>query len=166
MANQLAAGDAGVDGNLGIYHQLNDIQNIVVRIKNRLLKRNTRAALAESREFNRRISTQTYVVDYIGIPKFIAGHPNVELPEIRNINLQAAYEIGDLPPPNLLPSNDAAFAALKAKRQNLATLRTRMRTIQWFYNDPQLGSMLNEDATRDDCRDFVDTLKHYIKFQL
>ncbi|KAL3621421.1 hypothetical protein CASFOL_036333 [Castilleja foliolosa] len=151
IANQLVA----------IQQQLIQINNRMDEMDNQLATTNARAALTEARRFNSELTSRLRsVLDYKPIPKLFSGHPYVEPPQIRNINLQAAYKIGDLPPPNLLPRKDEAFAALKASRQSpLPTVRA----IQWFYNDPNLGPILNDDATLDDCRKFLDTLKEYIK---
>ncbi|KAL3624365.1 hypothetical protein CASFOL_033181 [Castilleja foliolosa] len=150
----------GVHNN-GVYQQLAVVLQQLVEMNNQIARINARAALTEARKFNNKITSRLRnVVDYEPIPKTFPGHPTVEPPQIKNINIQVAYEIGDLPPPNLLPRNDAAFAALKASRQSpLPTVRA----IQWFYNDPLLGPILNDDATLDDCREFLDTLKEYIK---
>ncbi|KAL3624369.1 hypothetical protein CASFOL_033185 [Castilleja foliolosa] len=162
-SGQLRAGDRFWVANPGLQQQLGAMQQQLAHIINQLDTVNARAALAEAREFNSKIPTRRKVVDYLPIPKLIAGHPNVQLPPIQNLNMQAEYGIGDLPPPNLLPRNDAAYTELKAAHQNLATLRTRVRRIMWFYHDPVLGPMLNDAATRDECRGFLDTLKEYIK---
>ncbi|KAL3624370.1 hypothetical protein CASFOL_033186 [Castilleja foliolosa] len=161
-----------------INNRLNGIDNRLDGIDNQVATINARAALGEARKINsqnmtvlleamryypERRTELSNAVDYKRIPKLIPGHPNVELPHIQNMNMQAAYEIGDLPPPNLLPRNDAAYTALKSTHQNLSILRTTVRSIQWFYHDPKLGPMLNENATRDDCCNFLYTLEEYIK---
>ncbi|KAL3624364.1 hypothetical protein CASFOL_033180 [Castilleja foliolosa] len=155
----------------GINQQLTNIQQTLVKMNNQLDRigthlatKNARAALAAAKDFNSKITARTRdVVDYLRIPKLVAGHPIVEPPHIPNINMQPAYLIGDLPPENLVPRNDAAFTALKSQRQNLTKLRTRVRRIQWFYNDPLLEPALNDNPSRDDCRVFLDTLLKYIK---
>ncbi|KAL3624367.1 hypothetical protein CASFOL_033183 [Castilleja foliolosa] len=147
-----------------IQQQLIQINNRLNGIDNQLATINARAALGQAMRYNPERKTElSNAVDYERIPKLIPGHPNVELPHIQNMNMQAAYEIGDLPPPNLLPRNEAAYTALKSTHQNLSILRTTVRSIQWFYHDPKLGPMLNENATRDDCCNFLYTLEEYIK---
>ncbi|KAL3629354.1 hypothetical protein CASFOL_026576 [Castilleja foliolosa] len=144
----------------GIIGKLDAIGARIDAVDARLEEMEERREADLARSSNSRISFQLLTVQFYPVVKYIRGHPVQPglPPSVVNVNLKPEYDVGDLPPSGLVPSNHSEFYEIYD--MDIVPMRRRMRAIYWFYNDDRLK--LSGNADRKACAGAINNLKRYL----
>ncbi|GER55980.1 elongation factor G [Striga asiatica] len=100
-----------------------------------------------ARSRNQFIKEKGLLEPFASLPKLFPGHPWVQPPHVEGVNIDVGgYQVGDNPPPGLVPANQDEFGVMKGL--DVVDLRSRLRAIFWFYHDVRLSIPTNAMAWR------------------
>ncbi|CAA0818273.1 Unknown protein [Striga hermonthica] len=134
------------------------LQNMQENIQNINLRMEALLRVSSARSRNQRIKEEEMNELYRPLPKLMAGHPYVAVLPVQGVNIAVGgYQVGDLPPDGLVPTNNEGY--IEASHLNLPELRRKLRAIYWFYHDESL--FIPQNAPLQMCRQGLVALKRF-----
>ncbi|CAA0837876.1 Unknown protein [Striga hermonthica] len=137
---------------------LHMLQNLQERQNLADLRMETLLRVTSARSRNQHIKEEDMDELYRPLPKLMAGHPYAAVLPVQGVNIAVGgYQVGDLPPDGLVPTNNEGY--IEASHLDLPDLRRKLRAIYWFYHDDSL--FIPHTAPLLMCRQGLVALKRF-----
>ncbi|KAL8027814.1 hypothetical protein ABFS82_14G118400 [Erythranthe guttata] len=163
MQEQMAQNQVQIQTQLAqVQAQLQPLPGLVTQLIESVTVIEARSNANGARLFNSQITLSEDAL-YVPVVKYTPGHPFpldelVHLPRVQFTHI--VYPVNSEPPANLMPRNSRQLEGWRSA-DNVDTMRQRLLSIYWFYNDSRLA--LDDDADENVCFRLFKTVDSFLR---